>query len=446
MDAEPLDLFDLYFSYVEDTEPPLIYHRWSLIAATGAFLGRKFYMPFGSGKIYPNQYVMLIGNPGARKSTAIKTSKKVITSAGYGTFAAEKTTKEKFLLDLEDADANEFTHYGAGTAKGAGPNARDVLADLNLTAGGEESHDGVPKEVFITADEFNEFAGNGNLDFLSMLGQLWDWDDEVATYKHRFKNSKSISIFQPTISIISGNTHAGFQQAFPAAAIGQGFLSRLILVYSEPSGRKITFPKKPDDSIAVRLGEHFKAIRDRVSGEATLTKDAIRALDTIYRTWKDLEDYRFKSYSTRRQTHLYKLCLITAAMRLSTEIDKQDVILANTILSYTEKDMDKALGEYGRSKNSEAVQTIMAALYGAKDPLGVDELFKLVRRDVERREQLPELLSGLEAAGKLLRVPGQAKFLAKREAVNEKAQYVNFDLLKEHRIPSAPPKLNLVNL
>jgi hypothetical protein len=44
----------------------------------------------------------------------------------------------------------------------------------------------------------------GNLDFLSTLGALWDWDDEGATYKQRFKNSKSISIFQPTISLLGG--------------------------------------------------------------------------------------------------------------------------------------------------------------------------------------------------------------------------------------------------
>ena len=426
-------LFDLYFEYVKDTEPPTIYHRWSLIASVGAFLGRQYWMPFGPTRIFANQYIMLIGNPGTRKSTAIKTSKRLLSSAGYKLFAAEKTTKEKFLLDLEGSE-DDYNAYGERPTSGKGKNitARDVLVNLELGAITEKNHDGIPREVFITADEFNEFAGNGNIDFLSMLGALWDWDDENATYTQRFKNSKSISIYQPTISLISGNTHVGFQNAFPAAAIGQGFLSRLVLVYSEPSGRKITFPEAPSERIAIAIGERFNKIKQQVTGPATLTAAARQALDTVYRTWKDLEDYRFKSYSTRRQTHLYKLCLVVTAMRAATEIDKEDVVLANTILTWTEASMDKALGEYGKSKNAEAVQTIMSALYAAKGPLSAEQLWKMVRRDLERRELLPELLNGLQAAGKILYHKDTGNFMPMQQAPDEAAPYVNFKLLKEY--------------
>lgn len=433
MSHENKDLFNLYFDYVAETESPTIYHRWSLIAAVGALLGRKYWMPFGSSRIFPNQYVMLIGNPGARKSTAIKTSRRILSAAGYETFAAEKTTKEKFLLDLEGADDESQSGKYASNSKSRSLSANDVLQSLEFGTS-DSNHDGIPREIFITADEFNEFAGSGNLDFLSMLGQLWDWDDESATYKHRFKNSKSISIYQPTISLISGNTHAGFQLAFPAAAIGQGFLSRLILVYSEPSGRKITFPAVPDERVAVALDAKFHDIKQKVHGPATLTTKARHALDVIYRTWKELEDYRFKSYSTRRQTHLFKLCLIVAAMRVSTEIDIQDVVLANTILSWTEKDMDKALGEYGKSRNAEAVQTIMSALYSSTEPLGYDKLFALVRRDLEDKTKLPEIMSGLQAAGKVQFLDKIKKFAPVQLPPDETAKYVNFGLLRENQV------------
>ena len=139
MSHENKDLFELYFEYVRDTEPPLIYHRWSLIAAVGAFLGRRYYMPFGDGRIFPNQYVMLIGNPGTRKSTAIKTSKKLLSSAGYDMFAAEKTTKEKFLQDLAGMDENEHLNYRATGSRSKPVTATDVLQSLNLGAGGANS-------------------------------------------------------------------------------------------------------------------------------------------------------------------------------------------------------------------------------------------------------------------------------------------------------------------
>lgn len=424
------DLFSLYFRLREQTESPVIYHRWSLIAALGAFLGRQYYFPFGDGKLYPNQYVMLIGNPGTRKSSAIKGVKKVLGAAGYDKFSAERTTKEKFLLDLEGKE-DENTGPGGKTNGRTNLSAQDILGNLGLDDGAGD-HDGIPREVFITADEFNEFAGTGNLDFLSTLGALWDWDDESNTYRQRFKNSKSISIYQPTISILGGNTHQSFQAAFPAAAIGQGFLSRLILVHSEPSGRKITFPPAPDERLIVELGERFNAIKTKVRGPATRSASASEALDTINRTWRDIDDYRLKSYSTRRFTHLLKLCLITSAARVTTRIDVQDVLLANTILTFTENSMSKALGEYGKQRNSEATQAVMSALYEARNPLKFEDLWKIVSRDLEKRDQLTDVLQSLSSAGKIQHIAEAGGFIAKQKPVSTKALYVQLNMLKEY--------------
>lgn len=432
-DAE--SLFDLYFRYAENTEPPIIYHRWSIITSISAFLGRQFWFPFGTTRIFPNMYVMLLGNPGTRKSTAIKMARRVISAAGYDHFAAERTTKEKFLLDLEGApDEPNFPQRGRKNIT-----SQDVLRDLRL-AGDSEEHDGIPREIFVTADEFNEFAGTSNLDFLSLLGVLWDWDDESATYRQRFKNSRSVSIFQPTITLLGGNTHASFKLAFPEQAIGQGFLSRLILVHSEPSGRKITFPTKPPEELVSRIGERLAIIRSAVRGEAKLTPKAESTLDTLYKTWHDLDDYRLKSYSTRRFTHLIKLCLTVVAMRGSIIIDKMDVVLANTILTFTENAMPKALGEFGKSKDSDAAHNIMTALYEASSitparALSLEDLWKVVSRDLDRREKLADILSSLSLAGKIQAVEGQkGKFLPIQKPVegNQKL-FVELDLLKEVR-------------
>lgn len=401
----------------------------------GAMLGRQFWMPFGTGKIFPNQYVMLIGSPGTRKSSAVKTARKLLGTTGYQSFAAEKTTKEKFLLDLEGSDEDLFvtTHGRPGASKNS-ITAADVLANLDLAPSGD-AHDGIPREVFIVADEFNDFAGTGNLDFLSMLGVLWDWDDEDTTYKQRFKNTKSISIFQPTVSILSGNTHAGFKLAFPEQALGQGFLSRLVLVHSEPSGKKVSFPKPPPAGVADALKERLTQIRETVRGAAVRSKEAEQALDTIYRTFKDLEDYRFKSYSSRRYTHLLKLCLLVAAMRLSTTVELKDVILANSILTYTESSMPKALGEFGRSKDSDAQHNIMTALYESHRPLGVEDLWKVVSRDLDKTSRLVELLQSLTQAGKIQLVPNKPGYFlpVQRPVVSPTASYVDLSLLKEYK-------------
>lgn len=416
------DLFDRYFSYVENTEPPLVFHRWSVLTSLGAYLGRQYYLPFGDFNIQPNMYVMLIGDPGTRKSTAIKLAKKVLTSAGYDKYSATRTSKEKFLLDLE----------GVEDDMGAVVDSNKVMQNLF----GDEFVGGEPREVFIAADEFNEFVGSGNLEFLSLLGSLWDWDDQLQPFKQRLKTSRSVSIYQPTISILSGNTHAGFSEAFPPQSIGQGFLSRLVLVFGEGSGKKIAFPTRPSDEVKRSLMDTFVEIKERVVGEATMTDKARGMLETIYRTFQGLEDSRFKHYSTRRQTHLLKMCLLIAASNMRTEICAEDVLFANTLLSFTEHRMPQAMGEFGKAKNADVAARIISVLSEAKEPMDVNALWSQVQSDLDKMEDLNKLLAGLTQGGKVQYVARSKTsnaqgYLPVRKALGNKNIYCDFSLLKE---------------
>lgn len=359
---------------------------------------------------------MLIGNPGSRKSAAIKGVKKVIQAAGYTTFSAEKTSKEKFLVDLQ-GDQDETG--GAG---------------INLFRDGAVMGD--ERQVFITADEFNEFVGSGNLEFLSMLGALWDWDDPETPYKSRTKTAKSVGIYQPTISILAGNTHAGFAEAFPLAVLGQGFMSRLVLIYSEPSGRKITIPPSPNVTLLGDMVRELGAIKDTVQGELCYSKQAFSALDAIYKTWAELEDTRFKHYSTRRFTHLLKLCIIVTAIAKRQEILVEDVLLANTILTFAEKDMPKAMGELGRKRSSDVSSILMQLLYETRMPLTISELWRHLEKELEHMSDLTRMLMNLEAADKIQRIPtgGHTGFLAKHRIIDKHQMYVDFNLLKGQEI------------
>lgn len=302
----------------------------------------------------------------------------------------------------------------------------------------KEDERGEPREVFIVADEFNEFAGSGNLDFLSLLGALWDWDDENLNYSYRLKNSKSVSIYQPTISILAGNTHAGFNAAFPPEAIGQGFLSRLILVYSDPSGKKIPFPPDPDEELRAGIVEYLHQIKSTVVGPAELSRDAREALSLIYRSWKELKDYRFKNYSGRRYTHLIKLCLVVAAARCSKKIEEQDVVYANTMLTYVERDMPKALGEFGKSRDGDIANKIMQLLYDAREPVPSNELWKQVRNDIDKGAQLIEIMQKLVNSGQAIHVKEKG-YLPKKEILNHQQIYVNFEMLLEYRMQMGLP-------
>lgn len=397
------DFFSAYIEYVSGTEPPVNYHRWCIIAAIGAYLGRDFAFPHGHFTIYPNLYTMLIGASGDRKSTAIKMAKEFIQKAGYDKtkIAADKTSKEKFLMDLsgeEDSDGKKTD--------------TDILAE-NLW-GDADLESRPPCEMFIMADEFNEFMGNGNIDFISMLGNLWDYS---GVYKSRVKNSSSVAIPNPTVSILGGNTPTNFALAFPPETLGQGFFSRLLLIYGEPSGRKITFPKRPPEEVTTELCKLFQLIKERARGIATLTPLAEKLLDKIYHNWGEIDDVRFTSYSNRRFTHLLKLVLVFTAARWSSSIEERDVVYANTVLTHTESFMPKALGEFGKARNSDVVHKILQYLDKAVKPVVFRELWKQVSNDLDKSSDLTGIIQSLLQSEKIQTIQGG--FLRKKKAQEE---------------------------
>lgn len=415
------DFFSSYFRYTEQTEPPCIYHRWCAISTIAAILGRNFHLQHGHFRIYPNIYTMLIGGSGTRKSTAIKLIKKLLVRTGYETIAADKTSKEKFLVDLEGRE--EEAAEGADNKK-----AYDKILEANLWG---DSKDLIqePREVFVMADEFNEFSGSGNLEFYTTLGNLWDWDDDTRPFTQRLKNSRSVSIFQPTINILGGNTPENYSKAFPPEIIGQGFLRRLLHIYGEKSDKSFAFPPEPAVEATAEIVKLLQEIRSVIKGKAEFTQEASAVLEKIYPSWQPIDDVRFASYSNSRFTQLLKLTLVVAAARKSVIIDRDIVIYANTILSAAEQNMPRALGEFGKSRNSDVTQKIMAMLNTTAKPLTAKDLWGGVYKDLEKITMLGDIMQGLVQAQKVQLVKGKGWLPLKQ--VPRVLEYVDWMLLTE---------------
>ena len=391
------DFISHYLHYARTTpEVPTNYSRWAAIVGLGAYLGRSYTFDHGNFHIHPNIYAQFIGVAGARKGTAIKLMKKVFSAAGYSSFSAERTSKEKFLLDLA----------GRGDSSPSSLSPDDILEQNLFGAGGSEGTSDY-KEVFIAIDEFNDFIGTGNIEFISMLGNMWNYS---GNYPCRFKN-ESFTIPNPTISILGGNTPTNFALAFPAAIVGQGFLSRMIIIYGEPNGRRVTFPPAPSASETAAIVERLRNIKTICIGSATLTSGAEGTLDAIYQAGIGVNDVRFESYSQRRLDHLIKLCLIVSAARGSTTITERDVITANTVLTHAEQFMPRALGEFGKAKNSDIAHKVVSIIHAGPGVVKLRDIWAQVSSDLDDMKALGTILSNLEEARKIQRVPSLGGFL-----------------------------------
>jgi len=375
-----IEFYQKYFNYIGDTEAPLIYHRWCAISIVAALLGRNVYFPFGHSRIYPNMYIMLEGNPGARKGTALKPARNLLKGIEFAKLAPDRLSAERFIAEMQLLNQPE-TIDGIEFEK------------LNFET---------PSEIYVMAAEFQDFIGTANISFIVLLTNLWDNLDE---YKHPKLHGKSVYVYAPTVNLIAAANQQSIAQSLPIEAIGQGGTSRIILVHGEPTGKQITFPKPVSQQAKLEMESLLKHIQENMHGEITISSSARHLLDRVYKEYCYLDDFRFNHYNTRRFDHILKLCIVFAAMDCLLEIQPQHVLQANTLLHATEQRMGKALGQFGKGKHSDVanacVEFIKTNLTRNKRPATVREIWKQVDTNLNKFEELAEILRNLEAAEKI---------------------------------------------
>jgi hypothetical protein len=403
-----------YLEYRSGTEVPVCFSRWAAIAAIATILSRNTWIQFGDKEIYANQYIMLIGSAGTRKSTAIDGASDILHSAGVSNFSAERTSKEKFLLDL----AGE-SDTGAGV---------DNILERNL---GFDQDDASVHPLNIYVGEANDFFGVGNIEFLSMLGNLWDWTKKKP-YENRIKTGKSVAITNPILNIFAGNTPAMFAHSFPPEIIGQGFFSRLLLVYGEPNGKKISDPQPSDPDHTATILTKLRTCSQFNPGTLERSDSAKQLLSHIYETTKGSGDSRFDSYYNRRFTHLLKLCIVIAASNRCRVVEKDTVIEANTYLSYIESLMPKALGEFGKARNSDISHKVLGFIE-SRDGCSIKEILKFVGTDLEKPSDIGDILKKLQMSEKIQSSNGI--FLPIRQlGLSDKSDVIDLSYLSEEEL------------
>ena len=418
-----MDFFNTYFDFVEsNTESPLVFHRWCAVASIAAMLGRSMWITLGHHKVYPNFYTMLVGPPGTRKSTAINITKRLMEKAGYNTFAPSKTSKEQFIADL----AKGFD------SKDTGKKGHNKFDDFSLEElDPEEYIDEVkPHEVMICSGEFNSFIGLNGYEFIGLLGDLWD---NLSKFDTRNRTVTNSFVPKPTVNLLGGNTQTNLMTAFPPELLGQGFMSRMILINADGARQKITFPDPCDEEKENQLVEMLINIKMNVSGECSITNEAKELLDALYHQERFVDDARFQYYENRRFDHLLKVCMVVAASQEKLEITASDVMYANSILCFAELEMPKALGEFGKSKYTDLHNKIMSLLYDRPDGMDLPEMFKKLVQDADSIKVLSEAVQNMLQAGKIKKVSNfSSRFVVvKKDKIDP--TFFNIDLLRERK-------------
>lgn len=388
-----------YLDYVEDTESPRIFHIWSALCGISGCLGRKSFLDFGVSPMYPNLFILLVGPPATRKGTAMNITKRNLRQATKIRFAPTDTSgkRQGLIKAFEgDFDSEEEQELAKLITVTDGVSAEDMLSAL-----GETEMNVSPENVnyiFVAASEFTTFTGSGNSEFLVFLQEMYDGE----SYDYRLKNEHKI-LLDPLMSLIGCTTPTNIADSLPAAAIGQGFMSRVLLVFGDQKYKRIARPPELPENLAVEIRRVFSTLFYEFEGPFQESDSVKKLEEKLYDTEIHISDHRFIYYIERRHTHLLKVAMCLTAARLSQTIEQEDIEIADALLKLTEPAMPDALGEFGMSPIAKGKQKLVDFLNSVSEPVTPNVLWQVMHRDMTQKD-FPTALADLVNSGKINKV------------------------------------------
>lgn len=396
------DFLSTHLKYVQETESPIIMHLWAAIGSAGAAMGRHTYLETGIGNLYSNIYCLLVGPPGTRKNAAINFPVHILKNCTNVKFAPDDTggQRQGLIVAIEDSDADNLE----AQMQDADLTDLDIFNKSELDAIGNceitiKRNNPDKHTLFICATEFGSFLGQGSLEMTRFLNKMWDCEP----YKYKIRK-EYYTLKDSLLNLLGGTTSSDLASLLPIEAIGQGFMSRIILVFASQREKSVA----PENAILNKqyipqLEEVYKYLFSEHIGPMTKSKQAGKIETEIYNKDIQIPDSRFIYYASRRHAHLAKLAMILAATNMRKELNVEDYLLANQILEEAEKTMPDALGEYGLSPLSVSRQKMIEFLQHANGPVREQILWAMLRNDM-RLIDFKNSLSDLINAHKIIKV------------------------------------------
>lgn len=166
--------------------------------------------------------------------------------------------------------------------------------------------------LFIIADELSAFMHTYEPE---LIGGLTTFYDAVPYAQHRRGKEIRIKLNSPQLSILSGSTPSNLVKFIPELAWDQGFMSRVIMVYSEerPIHDIFNFAlvDHPKDMI------HDLQVINALHGEFKWTPEYASSIHS----WRTAgcnplpQHPKLAHYNSRRVAHLLKLSMVSAIDR-----------------------------------------------------------------------------------------------------------------------------------
>lgn len=362
-----------YEIFTEGNEAHPTYHVYCALAALSSIVSRRVWVEMGYFQVHAGIYVILVGPPGNRKTTAMGTCKDLLRALKDIPFSAECITKEKLVQDLA------FNTRNFKLSEDEPP--------IKYT----------PLTICVT--ELSQFLGAASAHMVDFLTTIYDEN----FYDLKTKNKGSERIDGPYIVLLACTTPAWITARLRDDVISGGFSRRALFVYETGKSRKIAFPEiKPEAKEAwTRLLDYSQQLM-KVKGPFVWDSPAREFYEKWYISLDIPKEATIAGYYETKHTQLLKVAMLVALSEsLELVLRKEHLQVALEMLKLIESRLARVFEGLGRNELNSIASDICEMLQGGQLPekeiqkimyrqASGDELYKVVQHliSTDRIERL----------------------------------------------------------
>ena len=376
MPSEDFDFIKYYMQYSRINEAPTIFHTWCCLSTLSAALERRCWNERDTmERIYPNQYIILVGPSAVRKGVAQWHAENLMEKSGLN-LGTNTATRQNLVMQF-----NSF--------------AETVLIN---------GHSYIQSPMTIVSREAYTLLGQRDSDKLS---DFTDWYECKPTWSKGTNIRGGEIVEGMCFNLLAATTPNQIPVMLPPFAIDSGFSPRCIWVYASNKSRIIASTEleakkefgfqsyeeyeKYHNGLERKLIAWIKKLK-QINGRFTYSPEAEEARAEWYTEYNEewqagrppIDDRNMEAYLGRRETHLRKLCMIMSAGRRLTKLitlkDFQDALM---ILEEAERRMPKAFRGIGTVPFAETMAKCYQLIVNSK-ARGVlrSEIMKIHHRNI----------------------------------------------------------------
>ena len=288
MDRYFPNFLEAYLQYTNKQESPEDYHRWTAFSIIGSALARKCWLHRGYYTLFPNTYIILVGESAwCRKTTAAEIGLKILARTNKVDILYEKITNAYLCKHLANAGIKSPT--------------------------GDSS-------VVIYAPELANCLGKDAYQsgLISNLTSAYTCPENL---ENRTKTSGIDVIRNVCINFLGATTMEWMSQNLPGDAVEGGFTGRVVFVVKDIPKHREAWPELTKEEMTMKdmLISDLTKITS-LKGEFKFTPEAKEIFKKWYDTAIEPEDVRLRPYYGRKGDHVLKVSMILSVCESSNLI------------------------------------------------------------------------------------------------------------------------------